>query len=110
MACFHLGERFTEVIALFRRSDAHRSAITFGSFLLQIVGFEEMAHVVGHVRANIIATIDQFPDRDFRILDIHEQQCLNSIDVINSHLTELITDDIEITSMQSLDQAGDVTI
>jgi hypothetical protein len=36
MACFHLGERFTEVIALFRRSDAHRSAITFGSFLLQI--------------------------------------------------------------------------
>lgn len=62
MAGFHIGQRFTERVALFRGLDPDRTAIPLGTRLLEVLSIDQMAHIVGDVGANVVAPVDQFAD------------------------------------------------
>jgi len=52
-----------------------------GTFLNKIVGFDHLTDIVGWVRAEIVATVSQFADRQIILADVIEDDGLRGVEI-----------------------------
>src|SRR5271170_4504740 len=71
---------------------------------MKIVHLHQLLHVVGNIRAEVIAARAQFARGQFLVSDIIEQQRLHRIHIAAATPIKLVLDDVEQATMQSLDQ------
>ena len=71
---------------------------------MEVAHLDQLLHVVGDVRAEIVAARAKFARRQLLVADVEEQQRLDGVDVGAAAAVELVLDDVEQAAMQTLDE------
>jgi hypothetical protein len=72
--------------------------------VVDIAGLNQLLQVVGDIRAEIVAAAGQLSRRQFGVADVVQEQRLHAVHVGTAQAFELILDDVEKQSMQTLNE------
>ena len=91
-------------MALVGQPDGVRSSIARAAFPRDQSALDQPVHIVRWVCAGIVAAHDQFSWRHWHVADIDQHQRLRRGDVVDRELLELVLDEIEATSVNTVGQ------
>src|SRR3546814_332117 len=87
-----------------RISDWSSDVCSSDLFLPDIAVRHHLLQSVGDVRAEIVAALGEFADREFLLADVEEDQGLDVVDVVDAERIEFRLDHVEKLPVQTLDQ------
>ena len=91
-------------LRLVGRNDGDRAAVMLGRFLFEIAKLGQLAQVIRHVGAEIIAAFDQIAHRNFALADVGQQKRLNAVQIVDVGAGQFGPDDVKQTTVQAFDK------
>jgi hypothetical protein len=100
----HVIHAGAQLKTLIRQFDADGPSVMGRALLDQVAVLHHLANIVRHVRAEIVATVRQFTDRQLFLTDIEQNQRLNIVDVLDPETVKLCFHDLQKLAVEPLDQ------
>src|SRR6266511_1167304 len=102
-----LVERIDDVAhlaSLIRELDAHGTAVDPRALMIEIPHLDQLLEVIGHIGAEIVSARAQLASGEILLADVVQEQRLYGIDIVAAPAVELVLDDVEQPTMQTLEQ------
>src|SRR5262249_6691708 len=106
----HGGHLGIELKALAAETQTHRTAIVGRTLVFEVTVLDHLLHVVGDVRAEVVAAVGQFADRQLLVADVEENEGLDVVDVLDAEAIKLELHHFEEVAVQALDEKNRIVI
>src|SRR3984957_7636848 len=90
--------------AFFGELDAYRAPVNARALMVEEAHLDELLQIVGDIGAEIVAARTQLAGGELLVADIVQQQRLHRIDIGATAAVELVLDNVEQSTVETLDQ------